>query len=355
LSISPKSRLVALPLAAVGSLLAAAHGVSPAQRSVGTFSDWSSARAATSIAAPGSAHPVQKVVDGVLPSARALIGSPYAGLAGQTLRSAQTVVPLDASSAPHRVVSYRLPTTSAPPASDGQTVPAVAGYHTVTCTYAPTVLTATPPPPASGSTYAIAKGQLSNQFGWAQAVSSLNGLGSGTDVRRALVRIGRPLQLTGFQPESQMTAYWNPSWDGEEYLYSDIGIGVISSASAQFQEAIIIAKDNGGLWTFLVNSTYSSNDGGSSRVRWTHARLTGGLAYGYNLDLTDNHLYTPETQIQITATAHNQITAPAFVQMDFGSAGLSAPSLAPGLFWEGQDQTNIVVGYLIPNGFGVTC
>jgi hypothetical protein len=354
MSISPRSRLVALPLAAV-SMLAAAHGVLPQQPSTGAFSDWRSAGAATRIAVPGPAHPVQKVVDGVLPSASALIGSPYAGLTGSSLRAAQAVVPLDASSAPHRVVSYKLPAPAASASSGGTATPAVTGYHNVTCTYAPNVLTATPPPPASGSTYAIAKGQLSNQYGWAQAVSSLNGLGSGTDVRRALVRIGRPLQLTGFQPESQMTAYWNPSWDGEEYLYSDIGVGVISSASAQFQEAIIIAKDNGGTWTFLANSTYSSSDGGSSRVRWTHARLTGGLAYGYNLDLTDNHLYTPETQIQITATAHNQITAPAFVQMDFGSAGLSAPSLAPGLFWEGQDQTNIVVIYLIPNGYAVTC
>jgi hypothetical protein len=201
----------------------------------------------------------------------------------------------------------------------------------------------------------MAKGRLSGQYGWAQAVSSLNGLGSGTDVRTALVRIGRPLQLTGFQPSSQMTAYWNPAWDGEEYLYSSIGVATTSSASARFQEAIIIAKDNGGTWTYLANSTYRSADGGYSRVRWTHAHLTGGVAYAYNLDLTNNHLYTPETQIQIMATAHNEITAPAFVQMDFGSAGLSGPSLAASLYWQGQDQTNIVVGHLIPNGFGVSC
>ncbi|GAA2009072.1 hypothetical protein GCM10009799_41120 [Nocardiopsis rhodophaea] len=230
-------------------------------------------------------------------------------------------------------------------------------WNDVWCRYNPSVH-ADPSPPAKGRQYAMARAASPSLYGWAQAFDAQNGFGQQPHTSTATLKYNLAISIGMDWPQpSHITGFANPSFKGGVYAESKTSPITFSQSKASGGKKIDIGIARSGTyeWKNLWDLKYQRQDGIGYTKYWNWTGLDDGTAYAATMDATPGHTYDFTVQTKTSATSEPVFGASAQAQTDFGSAGLDAPSLAPGLFFKANDQSNLLIRYRLPAGWTATC
>ncbi|UGY92423.1 hypothetical protein [Streptomyces gobiensis] len=231
-------------------------------------------------------------------------------------------------------------------------------WSTVVCTYTPTTVDASPAPPAQGNQYPLARASAANLYGFAQSFDSQGGFGQTEHTSKATINYDLAINIGANWPQpSQITGFVNPSFDGAARVKSNHSPFTFAQSKATGGEKIQlgIARDNDARWQTPWDLSLTRNDGTTVMERWNWPGYNDGRALYANIDSTPGHQYHFTVRTETTSTSSPIFGAGASAQTDFGSAGLDAPSLGEGYFFRANDQSQFVIQYKLPKGWGTSC
>ncbi|RZT80272.1 hypothetical protein EV382_3518 [Micromonospora violae] len=224
------------------------------------------------------------------------------------------------------------------------------------CAYYPNSVSATPPPPASGSQYAMAKA-YDTLWGYAQAFDAQDGLFQSPHTSSANIAMDLNITVPIDWPQpSQMNAYVNPFFQGGHYVETTISPFTFSSSQASTRQLIQFgwSRDATPFMQTLWDIQTSKGDGTSELIHYYWHGLEDGNYYVFNVDSTPAHTYKFSARTTTSATSNPVFGAAATAQIDYGSGQLDAPSLGPlNLFRASMDEY-YVIEYLLPMDWELT-
>lgn len=216
-----------------------------------------------------------------------------------------------------------------------------------------------PPPPGSGNSYAIARGDGSaSPFPmYTQATSSLGGTNATTDTRRAIAQTGAGFKIADWPQPAQVRVHFNPSYTGAMRLDSNIAPFTFATSEGSGRMVLNegVSRDDEIILKTKADLSRSLRNGTGQTYKFSFPGYADG-ADSITIDMTPNHTYYGFVETQTTATAASQFLAGASAQVDFGSAGIDAPAVAPGgrttftnsalpyMYWQ----------YILPDGYTLT-
>lgn len=248
---------------------------------------------------------------------------------------------------------------------------------TTVCNYYPNILTGSPAPPVSGSSFAVAKaingaplaraGKNPGIFQGGQAMAQQSGTGNTTTSRTSVAEAGVALGVGAGWPAGSSIQFWyNPIFRGRGSTVS--GTSPLQSQSTGYVQEKI---DSGAGFSTeisyqnLWDLELSNQSGvGQTTPTWVWPGVSNGGFFYRQVPVTaaGTYKFTLRTTTKASATA--VYGAGASARMDFGSGILDTPAnMSPYNFYimpnastaTGQPYGHVTIAYVLPSGWGIGC
>ncbi len=244
------------------------------------------------------------------------------------------------------------------------------------CNYRPNIFRNDPPPPASGSSFAVAKaingyplaraGRGSGLYEAGQARALRDGLIAGKDSVTSRAEIGFQANFSGFPSNTRVQFWFNPMASGRASTQSTVNPWTALSTG----EVQGLIESGAGRGTEIAYQTFLdyrfSNNSGSAQTSpswWWPGAANGGF-YLREIQYGGGASYTFTIRSSISATAISNFAGSASAAIDFGSGLLDTPAnLSPYNYFiapnanslSGQPYPHLTVAFITPYPMSVSC